>query len=196
MARSPFPFLPSLNCFIPTDYALGNQRIFYNPNFTRSMAGYSDLAALMGCYADVAIFRQFRSLNMQNLLHMQAELMHIEQDLQDIAKEDNESEDPTRQSYGSNWLAIEKSSRPGGDSFQRAKLLLAREKLEKYSKIYQPAKSLKLFTHLRCCFVNTSPACCSSLSHGTEHRIAPRLAQASDIWQQFLTGSRSTRLGH
>ena len=103
------------------------------------MAGYPDLAALMGRYSEVAIFRRFRVLNLQTLLHMQAELVHMEQELQDIAKEDNESGDPVRQSYQSSWMAMEDGARSGGDSLQRTKLLEAREKLDKYSKLnHQP----------------------------------------------------------
>ncbi|XDG05282.1 hypothetical protein ABKA04_004897 [Annulohypoxylon sp. FPYF3050] len=97
------------------------------------MTNYSALASLMGKYSDVAIFRRFRNMNLHNLLRMQAELVHIEQELREIAMEDDESSDPVRQSYGSNWIAMEEGARSGSDSLQRTKLLEAREKLEKYN---------------------------------------------------------------
>ena len=104
-------------------------------NFGSQAANYRGLASLMGNYGDVAIFRRFRMLNLQNLLHMQAEIVHLEQELQEIDQEDKESGDPIRQSYQSDWKAMEDSARAGGDSLQRTKLLEAREKLEKYSKL-------------------------------------------------------------
>ncbi|KAH6652864.1 hypothetical protein BKA67DRAFT_567757 [Truncatella angustata] len=97
------------------------------------MTDYRGLASLMSDYSDVAVFRRFRKLNLQSLLHMQAELLHIEQELQEIANEDNESGDPVRRSYQTNWKAMEDSAHSGGDSLQRTKWLEAREKLEKYN---------------------------------------------------------------
>ncbi|KAI0517530.1 hypothetical protein F5B22DRAFT_109055 [Xylaria bambusicola] len=101
-------------------------------NMCSKTADYRGLASLMGNYGDTAIFRRFRMLNLQSLLHMQAEIVHLEQELQEIYQEDKESTDPVRQSYQSNWKAMEDSSRTGGDSLQRSKLLEVREKLEKY----------------------------------------------------------------
>ncbi|KAF2187509.1 hypothetical protein K469DRAFT_725452 [Zopfia rhizophila CBS 207.26] len=97
------------------------------------MGGYPELASLMGSHMEVAIFRRFSTLNIQNLLHMQAELMHIEQELCEIAREDDESGDPIRQSYRNNWSALEQSACSGGDPIQWIKLLEARAKLEKYN---------------------------------------------------------------
>ncbi|KAJ8133163.1 hypothetical protein O1611_g460 [Lasiodiplodia mahajangana] len=104
-------------------------------NFASKTANYRGLASLMGNYGDIAIFRRFQMLNLQNLLHMQAEIVHLEQELQEIDQEDKESTDPLRRSYQSNWKAMEESARTGGDSLQRTKLLEVREKLEKYSKL-------------------------------------------------------------
>lgn len=109
------------------------------------MPDYKGLASLMDEYHDVSIFRRFRRLNLQNLLHMQAELVHVEQELQEIHGEDSRSNDPVRRSFQTNWKVMENSFRSGGDNLQRTKLLEAREKLEKYSKLlYRPQQDLGL----------------------------------------------------
>jgi len=98
------------------------------------MGGYPELSALMGSHPEIAIFRRFATLGSQNLLYLQAELVHLEQELQDIVKEDDESADPVRQSYKDSWSTLEGSLRLGGDSLQWAKWLEVREKLDKYGR--------------------------------------------------------------
>ncbi|KAK8033616.1 hypothetical protein PG991_003014 [Apiospora marii] len=97
------------------------------------MPDYKGLASLMDEYHDVTIFRRFRKLNLQNLLHMQAELVHVEQELQEIHDEDSRSDDPIRQSFQTNWKVMEDSFRSGGENLQRTKRLDARDKLAKYN---------------------------------------------------------------
>jgi hypothetical protein len=97
------------------------------------MAGYPELSALMGSYPEIAIFRRFMTLNMRNVLYLQAELIHLEQELSDICAEDKQSADPVRQSYQRSWSTLEESVRSGGDHLQWTKFLQIRERLEKYS---------------------------------------------------------------
>ena len=47
------------------------------------MEGYSKLASLMGTYSDTLIFRHFGALSAQNLLYLQAELVHLEHELRE-----------------------------------------------------------------------------------------------------------------
>ena len=45
------------------------------------MTGYDKLARLLGQHEDLAMFRTFSALRMKVLLFMQAELLHLENDL-------------------------------------------------------------------------------------------------------------------
>ena len=82
------------------------------------MGGYPELSALMGSHPKIAIFQRFATLGSQNLLYLQAELVYLKQELQDIAKEDDESADPVRQSYKNSWSTLKGSDRSGGNSLQ------------------------------------------------------------------------------
>lgn len=42
------------------------------------MTGYGALATMMASHQNTEAFRRFSSLNMENILHMQAELQHLE----------------------------------------------------------------------------------------------------------------------
>jgi spore germination protein YaaH len=42
------------------------------------MTGYGALAAMMVNHQNIEAFRRFSSLNLENILHMQAELQHLE----------------------------------------------------------------------------------------------------------------------
>lgn len=67
--------------------------------------GYQRLADFMADHQAHAVFRQFGSLNMLNLLYYQAELTQLEQDLCEAARVDRESADRYRQLYfRSFWL--------------------------------------------------------------------------------------------
>jgi hypothetical protein len=55
------------------------------------MAGYEKLAGLMTKHSEVATFQRFDFLNTLNILHLQAELVHLEQELRDSMREDLES---------------------------------------------------------------------------------------------------------
>jgi hypothetical protein len=95
--------------------------------------GYVKLAALMGRYDKLAMFRQFAALNTKNLLYMQAELVNLEAELEDIVQEDSHSADPTRASYQVSWTALNEPLGNGRASTQLRKVLEIREKLDRYS---------------------------------------------------------------
>lgn len=58
-----------------------------------SMGSYNKLSKFMGSWPEVAIFRRFGALNAQNLLFMQAELVRLEDELQSIREDDEQSTD-------------------------------------------------------------------------------------------------------
>jgi hypothetical protein len=63
-------------------------------NSTNKMSGYEKLAGLMAKHAEVSTFHRFDFLNTLNILYLQAELVHIENELRDSMKEDLESTNP------------------------------------------------------------------------------------------------------
>ncbi|KAL1620787.1 hypothetical protein SLS56_009512 [Neofusicoccum ribis] len=52
--------------------------------------GYPKLATIMGPYRGMALFKRFASLNARNLLYMQAELLQLELELDELASGDRE----------------------------------------------------------------------------------------------------------
>jgi hypothetical protein len=53
------------------------------------MNGYSKLASLMGAHPELAIFRRFGTLNAQNLLYLQAELIYFENKMRKCVEVDS-----------------------------------------------------------------------------------------------------------
>jgi len=96
------------------------------------MNGYPRIARLMGNDTEFSIFRRFAVLNAQNLLYLQAELVHPEAELQTIAEADNRADKQSRQDFASSWWAL---SHPevAEDGEQWAKVLEIRAKLKEYS---------------------------------------------------------------
>lgn len=96
--------------------------------------GYRSVACFLNEKGVIPSFRQFGTLNIQNLLYMQAELVQLEAELQCIAREDAQSDDPDRQNFRYSHLKLQKSLEEGdGDDIQWRKILEIREKLENYS---------------------------------------------------------------
>jgi hypothetical protein len=50
------------------------------------MTGYGALASMMASHQNIEAFRKFSSMNMENILHMQAELQHIEMIINEARK--------------------------------------------------------------------------------------------------------------
>ena len=101
------------------------------------MEGYPALAEVMSDHDGLDIFRRFSTLNVLNLLYMQAELTDLECDLKDIASEDR-CADPTvpsnegRGNYHISARALRESLEKG-DNLQWKKLLEIRSLLKEYS---------------------------------------------------------------
>ena len=97
-------------------------------------AGYPRLASLMGAHPEAAIFRRFGSLNALNLLHLQAELTHLESELYRQAKADAESGHFERSLYDRDWQTLSQSATAKDANPEQWKLLLqVRDKLRQYS---------------------------------------------------------------
>ena len=97
------------------------------------MDGYDKLSVVMGTDAGMEIFRRFATLNAKTLLYLQAELIHLEAELNKIALEDSQSDDQDRKEYQYNVLAM-KESVGRGDDLQWKQALKIRETLQQYSK--------------------------------------------------------------
>lgn len=101
------------------------------------MEGYSKLASLMGSNPEVAILRRFGSLNAQNLLYLQAELIALEDDLRATAAEDSASDDPDRAIHSRDWYTLSRSTSHAASNEAAGKqwqtVLSIREKLRVYS---------------------------------------------------------------
>lgn len=94
--------------------------------------GYHTLAHFLDLPPNVPVLRRFGSLNLLNLLYMQAELVHLESQLRCIAREDAESGDLTRREFAHSATLLQESA-AGAEDFQWSKILEIREKLEIYS---------------------------------------------------------------
>ncbi|KAL8878707.1 MAG: hypothetical protein Q9198_003543 [Flavoplaca austrocitrina] len=60
------------------------------------MADYHKLAGMMAHHEELAIFRRFDTLNLKNLLYMQAELIHLEAELRQMELDEKISADPNK----------------------------------------------------------------------------------------------------
>ncbi|KAL1643913.1 hypothetical protein SLS58_004588 [Diplodia intermedia] len=95
-------------------------------------AGYPKFAELMSAIPETAVFRRFGALNALNLLYLQAELIHIEQDLREVQLSDHRSQEGDKSLYAKNWFFLSVSEKDGDE--EQIKLVeRAREKLDKYN---------------------------------------------------------------
>lgn len=100
--------------------------------------GYGKLADLFGQHQGVAIFRRFSNLGAKNLLHRQAELTHLEAQLQKLVCDDRTSNDPERRIYQFSVFELMDSQSNPQKNHQWQKVIEVRRKLEEYCK---PAKN-------------------------------------------------------
>jgi hypothetical protein len=96
--------------------------------------GYDRLAALFGQHQGVAIFRRFSSLGAKNLLHRQAELVHLEAQLQKLICDDRTSNDPEKMIYQYSVFELLDSQNNPHKNHQWQKAIEVRGKLEEYCK--------------------------------------------------------------
>lgn len=99
------------------------------------MEGYPKFASFIAADHSMSIYRRFSTLNSYNLLCLQAELVHLEAQLRDIAAEDKRSGDTIKQMFSySIWHLKQSAEDPGaGHPTRWLKLLETRQKLKEYS---------------------------------------------------------------
>lgn len=102
------------------------------------MGNYPKMAEFLSRWRDMNIFRRFGALQAQRILFLQAELAHLEDQLNDIREEEyrNASEDPEKREeselQSQYWRALHDA---GEDSEEYIILQEISEKLTEYSTI-------------------------------------------------------------
>lgn len=93
--------------------------------------GYRELADFMAWEPSLAIFARFKSANLLCLLHMQAEIADLEEDLGIHADNDFNSTDEARKAWLQDWSKLGNLDTED----RRRKLLKLRELLANYSQL-------------------------------------------------------------
>jgi len=106
------------------------------------MGSYPKLSDFMGSWPDVAIFRRFGSLNAQNLLFLQAEISHLERELQIIREREEKSEDEKGILAQRNWFELSQATEDGDPCAQWAVIQDIREKLKEYNEFLLQYKEI------------------------------------------------------
>jgi hypothetical protein len=96
------------------------------------MDGYAKIARLMANHHEMATFRGFEAIGFQNLLYLQAELVYLQDELQELVKADKESGHPIKSVYEKDWRQLRQSQADGSEQWQ--KVLEIRAKLREYCK--------------------------------------------------------------
>jgi len=93
-------------------------------------AGFPRLAEFMTRGPERALFRTFRTLGVQNLLYMQAELDYLEWDLRSDMEDEQNAR--TTAKYATDWAMASNQSNNGVKPKQCHIIMEIRQKLEKY----------------------------------------------------------------
>ena len=96
------------------------------------MGDYSRLCALMCKHPELSQFKMFSSLNHQNLLYMQSELIHLQAELRGIELENIQSGHPEKRALQISVFDL-KESTGTENQLQWHKALEIRAKLKEYS---------------------------------------------------------------
>lgn len=96
------------------------------------MDGYSRLAKFMGTYRGEAIYRRFRTLHNKVLLSRQAELVHLQAELDIVSRQDRYSHDAKRERFEYVFASLKEASVDERGRDQWNKLLEIRQKLKEY----------------------------------------------------------------
>jgi len=150
--------------------------------------GYHRLADLMGHYPEAAIFRRFSSLNMLNLLSLQAELIDLQVQFRDIWAEDEDSPDDTEKAFSTYFHKLRNSE----DSHQLMMLLDIRKKLYEYSMFgvsHPLAIDEQSLTHTDAALLQASQVQRLSAPEYADLRFLRQWLQGSGEGENFLDGS-------
>jgi hypothetical protein len=94
------------------------------------MEGYAKIASRISIHPELGIYRRFAALNARNLLYLQAELHGLEQELDEITREDAAAEGD-RKLYSRDWHTL--ATCADNDRRQWEIMSRIREKLKEYS---------------------------------------------------------------
>ena len=94
---------------------------------------YSSMAEILGNQAGLAIYRRFATLNAQNLLYLQSELMNLEAELKKLVLDDSHSDNEQRRVFQSDIGALKSAPADATTGKQWRKILEIRVKLKEYS---------------------------------------------------------------
>ncbi len=94
---------------------------------------YSSLAELLGNTDGLAIYRRFATLNAQNLLYLQSELINLEDELKRLVVADSLSDDEQYRVFKHDVTAMKNAPGDAAGGKQWKKVLEIREKLKEYS---------------------------------------------------------------
>ncbi|CAG8960936.1 hypothetical protein HYFRA_00002474 [Hymenoscyphus fraxineus] len=97
--------------------------------------GHAKVAGLISRYPELAIMRRFGDLNMENLLYLQAELVHLESEYRTLATDGRGH--PDRLISAKDWASLAYSE-DKNDLTQWKKMLEIRQRLKEYSMTSQP----------------------------------------------------------
>ncbi|PMD62034.1 uncharacterized protein K444DRAFT_525568 [Hyaloscypha bicolor E] len=82
-------------------------------NANTLVEGYPRLAAQMGHYPETGIYRRFASLNSQNLLYLQAELVHLEKKVRQLETAASREQGGNKYLYAKDWYWLKVSAEDG-----------------------------------------------------------------------------------
>lgn len=109
------------------------------PSLPDDKHGYHLLASLMACSPELAFFRRFATLNLKNILYLQAELVVLERELRDAARKDEQSGNEMRQYYSRAWAYLCHADESSGGSPQQWEVFSrVRKTLQEYSLLIIP----------------------------------------------------------
>ena len=98
--------------------------------------GYDKLALFLGGHPRMMMFRAFSNLGAKYSLYLQAQLSHLEKDLEDASRIDRESEDPEKRNFQFSWWDLHRARKD--EDFQIQKFDEVGKALEKYCQILFP----------------------------------------------------------
>ncbi|MCJ1357614.1 MAG: hypothetical protein MMC33_007610 [Icmadophila ericetorum] len=105
------------------------------------LKGYFKLAKWMDYHPDTAIFRQFRQLQLRNLLFKQARIIELEEELK-LAVELERGIDLRRETYDEDGSALTASSREEDGGYQKEKMDEISDMLKEYNEALLLAKQV------------------------------------------------------
>lgn len=98
-----------------------------------SAGSYPRLSEFMSLWPEVAIFRRFGALNVQNLLFLQAEIAHLEAELKMVREREEKQEDTRGILAQRSWFELSQASEDGKYCRQWAVIQDIRARLSEYS---------------------------------------------------------------